>query len=99
MHPEPSNWTTPDASSRSRSTAVSPTPPRSSQRTPRPRRFFVRYDDGVDDVSAFVLAGGRSSRMGTDKALLSMGSENLLQRTLRNVSAVCSTPIIIGDPV
>ena len=37
--------------------------------------------------------------MGTDKALLSMGSENLLQRALRNVSAVCSTPIIIGDPV
>ena len=37
--------------------------------------------------------------MGTDKALLSMGSENLLQRALRNVSAVCSTPTIIGDPV
>ncbi|WP_052050173.1 molybdenum cofactor guanylyltransferase [Leptolyngbya sp. KIOST-1] len=34
-------------------------------------------------VAAVVLAGGRSSRMGRDKALISLGSETLIQRTCR----------------
>ena len=51
----------------------------------------------MDDVTAFVLAGGRSSRMGSDKALLRLGSENLLERALRTVAAVCSNPVIVGD--
>jgi molybdenum cofactor guanylyltransferase len=37
--------------------------------------------------------------MGADKALLSLGSENLLQRALRIVAALCLNPIIVGDPV
>ena len=48
-------------------------------------------------VSAFILAGGRSSRMGTDKALLPLGGENLLQLALRKSKAVSPTPIIVGD--
>ena len=36
--------------------------------------------------------------MGADKALLSLGAENLLQRALRIVAAVCPEPIIVGDP-
>lgn len=48
-------------------------------------------------VSAFVLAGGRSSRMGTDKALLRFGDENLLQIALRKATAMCPAPVIVGD--
>lgn len=51
----------------------------------------------MDDVSAFVLAGGRSLRMGTDKALLPLGNENLLQRALRTVASVGPNPLIVGD--
>ena len=51
----------------------------------------------MDDVTAFVLAGGRSSRMGSDKALLPLGSENLLQRALQTIGAVCENPVIVGD--
>jgi phospholipid/cholesterol/gamma-HCH transport system ATP-binding protein len=50
----------------------------------------------VEDVTAFVLAGGRSSRMGSDKALLSFGGENLLQRALHTVAAVAAKTLIVG---
>jgi molybdenum cofactor guanylyltransferase len=35
--------------------------------------------------------------MGADKALLTLGCENLLQRALRTVADVCPNPIIVGD--
>jgi molybdopterin-guanine dinucleotide biosynthesis protein A len=37
--------------------------------------------------------------MGTDKALLPFGSENLLQLALRKAMEVCARPVIVGDPV
>jgi molybdenum cofactor guanylyltransferase len=46
--------------------------------------------------SGFVLAGGRSSRMGADKALLSLGGENLLQRAVFMVSSVSERTYIVG---
>ncbi len=50
----------------------------------------------MEDVTAFVLAGGRSSRMGSDKALLSFGGQNLLQRALHTVAAVAGKTFIVG---
>jgi molybdopterin-guanine dinucleotide biosynthesis protein A len=50
----------------------------------------------VEDVSAFVLAGGRSSRMGTDKALLPFGEKTLLQLALEKLKSVSPSPIIVG---
>jgi molybdopterin-guanine dinucleotide biosynthesis protein A len=57
----------------------------------------VGYDGGVSDVSAFVLAGGKSLRMGRDKALLPVGTESFLTLALANVGAVNSAPVIVGD--
>ena len=51
----------------------------------------------MQDPSAFVLAGGRSSRLGRDKALLSLGDRNFLQIALDNAGTVCATPIIVGS--
>jgi molybdopterin-guanine dinucleotide biosynthesis protein A len=48
-------------------------------------------------ITAFVLAGGRSSRMGSDKALLSFGNQNLLQRALQAAVAVSSKAYIVGS--
>ena len=56
----------------------------------------VRYDVGVDDVTAFILAGGRSSRMGSDKALLTVGKQTLLERALHTAAAVANTVFIAG---
>jgi molybdenum cofactor guanylyltransferase len=61
------------------------------------RKAEVRYDVGVDDVTAFVLAGGRSSRMGSDKALLSFGNQTLLERALHTAAAVASKVLIVGS--
>ena len=48
-------------------------------------------------VTGFVLAGGKSSRMGTDKAELSLDGRTLLEHALTSVRAVCGDALIIGS--
>jgi molybdenum cofactor guanylyltransferase len=48
-------------------------------------------------ITAFVLAGGRSSRMGRDKALLSLDGRNLLQRALQTAASVADGAYIVGS--
>jgi molybdopterin-guanine dinucleotide biosynthesis protein A len=43
-----------------------------------------------------VLAGGRSSRLGRDKALLEIRGETLLARAVRTLSSVCDEVIVVG---
>jgi len=51
------------------------------------------------EASGFVLAGGKSSRMGRDKALLAFGGKTLLEHVLDLVSHAIGRPAaIIGDP-
>jgi molybdenum cofactor guanylyltransferase len=50
----------------------------------------------VADLTAFVLAGGKSSRMGADKALLEVAGKTLLQRTLELARAVAEDVRIVG---
>ena len=45
----------------------------------------------------FVLAGGRSSRMGTDKALLKFGGSTLLGRAISVLHSLSLDVTIIGD--
>jgi molybdopterin-guanine dinucleotide biosynthesis protein A len=47
-------------------------------------------------AAGFVLAGGRSSRMGTNKALLILNGETLIERALRKLRAVCPEVAIAG---
>ncbi|HEX6507590.1 MAG TPA: molybdenum cofactor guanylyltransferase [Chloroflexota bacterium] len=47
-------------------------------------------------ASGIILAGGRSSRMGRDKALLQTGDETLLGRTTRILSAVVDEVLVVG---
>jgi molybdenum cofactor guanylyltransferase len=46
----------------------------------------------------FVLAGGRSSRMGCDKALIELNGIRLLSRAAQVVSAAVGSATLIGDP-
>jgi molybdenum cofactor guanylyltransferase len=54
--------------------------------------------DGWPPLSAAVLAGGKSSRMGTDKALLPLvdGGPSLLEIVLDRVSRVAAEMLIVG---
>jgi molybdopterin-guanine dinucleotide biosynthesis protein A len=47
----------------------------------------------------FVLAGGKSIRMGSDKAFLEFEGRTLLDRALAVMTPVCNPVKIVGDPV
>ena len=55
------------------------------------------YHHGVDPVTAFILTGGKSSRMGRDKAFLQLGGCTLLARALEAASAITASVWIVGD--
>ncbi|MGG6313399.1 molybdenum cofactor guanylyltransferase [Paenibacillus macerans] len=50
------------------------------------------------DATAIIIAGGRSSRMGSDKALLELGGLTVLERLIRELEPLASRIIIAaGD--
>jgi molybdopterin-guanine dinucleotide biosynthesis protein A len=55
------------------------------------------YHAPVQDLTAFVLAGGKSSRMGEDKAFLELKGKTLLERALRNLRALTPETMIVGE--
>ena len=49
------------------------------------------------EITAFVLAGGKSTRMGSDKAFLRLQEETLLTRALKIAGSVAEDVRIVGD--
>jgi len=49
-------------------------------------------------VGGIVLCGGRSTRMGSPKALLPFGGETMLQRVVRLLGAVVSPIVVVAAP-
>jgi molybdopterin-guanine dinucleotide biosynthesis protein A len=54
-------------------------------------------DGASPDVAAFILAGGKSTRMGADKAFVVLEGRTLLARALEVARAVTSDVRIVGD--
>lgn len=54
------------------------------------------YDRGMGELSAFVLAGGQSTRMGADKAFVELDGVTLLARALELVAGVATDVRILG---
>ncbi|HEY1272479.1 MAG TPA: molybdenum cofactor guanylyltransferase [Terriglobales bacterium] len=48
-------------------------------------------------MTAFILAGGKSSRMGSDKAFLEIKGRTLLERALETVRSLTPEAIIVGE--
>lgn len=55
-------------------------------------------DGSFSDVTAFILAGGKSTRMGADKALVMLDGRTLLARVLELARSVTPDVRIVGDP-
>lgn len=51
----------------------------------------------MPDVEGFILAGGASSRMGTDKAHLRLGGESFVERTARALSGVAARISVVSS--
>jgi len=61
--------------------------------------FAKSTEPGPNDFSyacGFVLAGGKSSRMGSDKSLLKLDGETLVERAIRKLRYVCAEVAIAG---
>jgi molybdenum cofactor guanylyltransferase len=56
------------------------------------------YYQRVEPIAAFILAGGKSSRMGQDKAFLELEGETLLARAMELAATVASDVRLVGDP-
>ena len=52
---------------------------------------------GPDAVTAFVLAGGKSTRMGSDKAFMVLEGQSLLRRALQTLRSVSHDVMIVGS--
>ncbi|MCY7374939.1 MAG: molybdenum cofactor guanylyltransferase [Pyrinomonadaceae bacterium] len=48
-----------------------------------------------EQFSGYVLAGGKSSRMKTDKAFLEIGGETFLERAIKTLQTVCENRVKI----
>jgi molybdopterin-guanine dinucleotide biosynthesis protein A len=51
----------------------------------------------MDPLDGVVLAGGKSRRLGVDKALLDLGGAPLLQTVVQRVSQICPRVIVAVD--
>lgn len=52
----------------------------------------------MKNVTGFVLAGGKSTRMGRDKAALLLDGRTLLEHALATLRQVCHEAVILGSP-
>jgi molybdopterin-guanine dinucleotide biosynthesis protein A len=56
----------------------------------------VNVVSGFSRTGGVVLAGGKSTRMGTSKALLPFGDETMLQRVVRVLGALVSPIVVVA---
>lgn len=50
------------------------------------------------DITALILAGGKSERMGTDKAFIDFNGQSFIESSIGAVKPFCHRIIILGDP-
>jgi molybdopterin-guanine dinucleotide biosynthesis protein A len=50
------------------------------------------------DLTAFILAGGKSTRMGTDKAFVRLDGQTLIERMLQVARKIAPEVAVVGDP-
>jgi molybdopterin-guanine dinucleotide biosynthesis protein A len=56
------------------------------------------YHQTMQSITAFVLVGGKSTRMGRDKAFVDIAGHPLISHVLMKASAITKNVKIVGDP-
>ena len=51
----------------------------------------------MDTLPVYILAGGKSSRLGRDKAMVEIGGEPLLVRVIRSLEPVAASVTVVAD--
>ena len=51
----------------------------------------------MDSIAGFILTGGQSRRMGTDKSRLTIGDQSFVERIATELSAVASSVMVVGN--
>ena len=59
---------------------------------------YHRPMHAIPPLTAFILAGGKSTRMGADKAFVRLGGRTLLARALDIARSITPDVRIVGDP-
>lgn len=59
--------------------------------------LLLRQMNDRINISGYILSGGKSSRMGTDKALLAVQDEPMLKRMINLVAPFCNAIAISGQ--
>ncbi len=62
------------------------------------RRVSSPHGRHFSDLAAFILAGGKSTRMGADKAFVTLDGRTLLARALELARSLTPDVRIVGDP-
>jgi molybdenum cofactor guanylyltransferase len=62
-------------------------------------QWYYSHMSARTDASGFVLVGGRSSRMGSDKATLDFGGIPLVCRIAQQMEPVVDSVSLVGDPL
>jgi molybdopterin-guanine dinucleotide biosynthesis protein A len=60
--------------------------------------MYAAHVDPDAPFTGIVLAGGRSTRMGRDKASIDLGGRTLLARAVETIRRAGGTPLVIGPP-
>jgi molybdopterin-guanine dinucleotide biosynthesis protein A len=63
---------------------------------PDPRSLIPDPRPLIPGLTAIILAGGRSTRMGTDKGSLPFGDESMLERVVRIVRPIVDQVIVVA---
>ena len=50
-----------------------------------------------NDITGIILSGGRSKRMGVNKAMLKIGDKTLIERTSNLISAIFKKVLLITN--
>ena len=64
----------------------------------RMRRFHPCYDRLVKDAAGYILVGGRSSRLGRDKALLELDGQPIVLRLAGVLEPLTDKVTLVGQP-